>query len=104
MLPNWTEPLVGGCSLRSRGPLIRKPLSVAAAFVALGCIGRVWSSELPCLRITSDLAARDDQVESRRPGAENLGMAMAAASLFIAVALVVVWVISLEGRTQRQER
>jgi len=39
-----------------------------------------------------------------RPGAENLGMAMAAASLFIAVALVVVWVISLEGRTQRQER
>jgi len=39
-----------------------------------------------------------------RPGPENLGMAMAAASLFILVALLIVWIISLEARTQRQDR
>jgi thiamine transport system permease protein len=29
-----------------------------------------------------------------RPGGENLGMAMAAASLFIVLAVVVVWAVS----------
>lgn len=85
------------------GPLIRKPLSVAAAFVALGSLGEFGAASFLAYGSQATLPLVMFRLISR-PGAENLGMAMAAASLFIAVALVVVWVISLEGRTQRQER
>jgi len=84
------------------GPLIRKPLSVAAAFVALGSLGEFGAASFLAYGSQATLPLVMFRLISR-PGAENLGMAMAAASLFIAVALVVVWVISLEGRTQRQE-
>ena len=83
------------------GPLIRKPLSVAAAFVALGSLGEFGAANFLAYGSQATLPLVMFRLISR-PGAENLGMAMAAASLFIAVALVVVWVISLEGRTQRQ--
>ena len=85
------------------GPLIRKPLSVAAAFVALGSLGEFGAASFLAYGSQATLPLVMFRLISR-PGAENFGMAMAAASLFIAVALVVVWVISLEGRTQRQER
>jgi thiamine transport system permease protein len=85
------------------GPLIRKPLSVAAAFVALGSLGEFGAASFLAYGSQATLPLVMFRLISR-PGAENLGMAMAAASLFIAVALVVVWVISLEGRTERQER
>ena len=85
------------------GPLIRKPLSVAAAFVALGSLGEFGAASFLAYGSQATLPLVMLRLISR-PGAENLGMAMAAASLFIAVALVVVWVISLEVRTQRQER
>lgn len=85
------------------GPLIRKPLSVAAAFVALGSLGEFGAASFLAYGSQATLPLVMFRLISR-PGAENLGMAMAAASLFIAVALVVVWVISLEGRTQRQAR
>ena len=85
------------------GPLIRKPLSVAAAFVALGSLGEFGAASFLAYGSQATLPLVMFRLISR-PGAENLGMAMAAASLFIAVALVVVLVISLEGRTQRQER
>ena len=85
------------------GPLIRKPLSVAAAFVALGSLGEFGAASFLAYGSQATLPLVMFRLISR-PGAENLGMAMAAASLFIAVALAVVWVISLEGRTQRQER
>jgi thiamine transport system permease protein len=85
------------------GPLVRKPLSVAAAFVALGSLGEFGAASFLAYGSQATLPLVMFRLISR-PGAENLGMAMAAASLFIAVALVVVWVISLEGRTQRQER
>ena len=52
------------------GPLVRKPLSVAAAFVALGSLGRVWGGELPCLRITSNIAACDVQIDLEAGGRE----------------------------------
>ena len=84
------------------GPLIRKPLSVAAAFVALGSLGEFGAASFLAYGSQATLPLVMFRLISR-PGAENLGMAMAAASLFIAVALVVVWVISLEGRTQRQK-
>ena len=83
------------------GPLVRKPLSVAAAFVALGSLGEFGAASFLAYGSQATLPLVMFRLISR-PGAENLGMAMAAASLFIAVALVVVWVISLEGRTQRQ--
>ena len=85
------------------GPLIRKPLSVAAAFVALGSLGEFGAASFLAYGSQATLPLVMFRLISR-PGAENLGMAMAAASLFIAVALAVVWVISLEGRTQRQAR
>ena len=85
------------------GPLIRKPLSVAGAFVALGSLGEFGAASFLAYGSQATLPLVMFRLISR-PGAENLGMAMAAASLFIAVALVVVWVISLEGRTQRQAR
>ena len=85
------------------GPLVRRPLSVAAAFVALGSLGEFGAASFLAYGSQATLPLVMFRLISR-PGAENLGMAMAAASLFIAVALLVVWVISLEGRTQRQER
>jgi thiamine transport system permease protein len=85
------------------GPLVRKPLSVASAFVALGSLGEFGAASFLAFGSQATLPLVMFRWISR-PGPENLGMAMAAASLFIAVALVVVWVISLEARSQRQER
>ena len=85
------------------GPLVRKPLSVAAAFVALGSLGEFGAASFLAYGSQATLPLVMFRLISR-PGPENLGMAMAAASLFIVVALAVVWVISLEARTQRQER
>ena len=85
------------------GPLVRRPLSVAAAFVALGSLGEFGAASFLAYGSQATLPLVMFRLISR-PGPENLGMAMAAASLFIVVALVVVWVISLEARTQRQER
>ena len=85
------------------GPLVRRPLSVAAAFVALGSLGEFGAASFLAYGSQATLPLVMFRLTSR-PGPENLGMAMAAASLFIVVALVVVWVISLEARTQRQER
>jgi thiamine transport system permease protein len=85
------------------GPLVRKPLSVAAAFVALGSLGEFGAASFLAYGSQATLPLVMFRLISR-PGPENLGMAMAAASLFIAVALVVVWIISLEARTQRRER
>jgi thiamine transport system permease protein len=85
------------------GPLVRKPLSVAAAFVALGSLGEFGAASFLSYGSQATLPLVMFRLISR-PGPENLGMAMAAASLFIVVALAVVWLISLEARTQRQER
>ena len=85
------------------GPLVRRPLGVAAAFVALGSLGEFGAASFLAYGSQATLPLVMFRLISR-PGPENLGMAMAAASLFIVVALVVVWVISLEARTQRQER
>jgi thiamine transport system permease protein len=85
------------------GPLVRRPLSVATAFVALGSLGEFGAASFLAYGSQATLPLVMFRLISR-PGPENLGMAMAAASLFIVVALVVVWVISLEARTQRQER
>ena len=85
------------------GPLVRKPLSVAAAFVALGSLGEFGAASFLAYGSQATLPLVMFRLISR-PGPENLGMAMAAASLFIAVALVVVWIISLEARSQRRER
>ena len=85
------------------GPLVRKPLGVAAAFVALGSLGEFGAASFLAYGSQATLPLVMFRLISR-PGPENLGMAMAAASLFIVVALAVVWLISLEARTQRQER
>jgi len=84
------------------GPLVRKPLSVATAFVALGSLGEFGAASFLAYGSQATLPLVMFRLISR-PGPENLGMAMAAASLFILVALVIVWVISLEARTRRRE-
>jgi len=85
------------------GPLLRKPLSVASAFIALGSLGEFGAASFLAYGSQATLPLVMFRLISR-PGPENLGMAMAAASLFILVALLIVWIISLEARTQRQER
>jgi len=84
-------------------PLVRKPLAIAGAFVALGSLGEfgaasflAYGSEATLPLVLFRLIAR--------PGAENFGMAMAAASLFVLIAFVVVWFISRESRTELQDR
>jgi len=83
-------------------PLVRKPLAIAAAFVALGSLGEFGAASFLAFGSEATLPLVLFRLIAR-PGAENLGMAMAAASLFILLAFVVVWFISRDSRTERQE-
>ena len=74
-------------------PSLARPLVAAAAVVSLGSLGEFGAARF--------LAYGSDQTLPlvmfrlmARPGGENLGMAMVAASAFILVAMSVVWVVS----------
>lgn len=74
-------------------PTLARPLVAAAAVVSLGSLGEFGAARF--------LAYGSDQTLPlvmfrlmARPGGENLGMAMVAASVFILVAIAVVWVVS----------
>jgi thiamine transport system permease protein len=83
-------------------PTLRKPLLAAAALVGLGSLGEFGAASFLAYGSDATLPLVMFRLMSR-PGAENFGMAMTAASLLILLALFVVWAIS-SNQTQRQER
>jgi thiamine transport system permease protein len=82
-------------------PTLRKPLLAAAAIVSLGSLGEFGAASFLAYGSDATLPLVMFRLMSR-PGAENLGMAMAAASIFILLALVVVWAIS-SAQTERRD-
>lgn len=82
-------------------PTLRKPLFAAAAIVSLGSLGEFGAASFLAYGSDATLPLVMFRLMSR-PGAENLGMAMASASVFILLALVVVWAIS-SAQTSRQD-
>ena len=83
-------------------PTLRRPLIAALALVSLGSLGEFGAASFLAYGSDATLPLVLFRLLSR-PGAENLGMAMAAATLLILFALVVVWAIS-SNQTARQER
>lgn len=83
-------------------PTLRKPLLAAAALVGLGSLGEFGAASFLAFGSDATLPLVMFRLMSR-PGAENFGMAMTAASLLILLALLVVWAISA-NQNQRPER
>ena len=82
-------------------PTLARPLAAAAALVSLGSLGEFGAASFLAYGSEATLPLVMFRLVSR-PGGENLGMAMMAASFLILLALVVVAVIS-SNRTSRQE-
>lgn len=83
-------------------PSLAKPMAAAAALVSLGSLGEFGAANFLAYGSDATLPLVMFRLLSR-PGAENLGMAMTAASGLILVALLVVWIIS-SAQTERQAR
>ncbi len=82
-------------------PTLAKPLTAAAALVSLGSLGEFGAASFLAYGSDQTLPLVMFRLMSR-PGAENVGMAMVAATVFIALAIAVVWFISSVGsRTGR---
>lgn len=73
-------------------PTLARPLAAAAALVSLGAIGEFGAASMLAYGSDATLPLVMFRLLSR-PGAENLGMAMTSASLFILVAAAVVWLV-----------
>jgi len=74
-------------------PSLRKPILVAASLVGLGSLGEFGAASFLTYGSNQTLPLVMFRLMSR-PGVENLGMAMTAASVFILLALGVVWLMS----------
>lgn len=85
-------------------PTLAKPLTAAAALVSLGSLGEFGAARFLAYGSDQTLPLVMFRLMSR-PGGENVGMAMVAATVFIALAITVVWLISSVGaRTGREDR
>lgn len=78
-------------------PVLARPVTAAAALVSLGSLGEFGAARFLAYGSDQTLPLVMFRLMSR-PGGENLGMAMVAASGFIAVAIVVVWLIATVGQ------
>ena len=76
-------------------PILRRPISITAAFGSLISLGEFGAASFLAYGSNETLPLVMFRLASR-PGAENLGMAMAAATLFILLAAYVVWLVSAE--------
>lgn len=74
-------------------PVLARPLTAAAALVSLGSLGEFGAARFLAYGSDQTLPLVMFRLMSR-PGGENLGMAMVAASAFILVAIAVVWVVA----------
>jgi thiamine transport system permease protein len=85
-------------------PTLIKPLVAAAALVSLASFGEFGAARFLTYGSHETLPLVMFRLMSR-PGGENFGMAMAAASLFLLLAAVVVWAVSsASDRQQLAER
>lgn len=85
-------------------PILIKPLVAAGALVSLASFGEFGAARFLTYGSNETLPLVMFRLMSR-PGGENLGMAMAAASIFIVLAIAVVWAVSTaETRTRDPER
>ena len=73
-------------------PLLIRPLLVAGALVSLGSLGEFGAASFLTYGSNQTLPLVMFRLMSR-PGPENLGMAMAAASVFIVLTVAVLWLI-----------
>ena len=80
-------------------PVLRQPLVVAGSLVSLASLGEFGAARFLTYGSDQTLPLVMFRLMSR-PGPENLGMAMTAATIFILLAVVVVWLIS----STRQDR
>jgi thiamine transport system permease protein len=74
-------------------PTVARPVVAAAALTSLASLGEFGAASFLAYGSQQTLPLVMFRLMSR-PGSENLGMAMAAASIFIFVALLVVWSLS----------
>jgi thiamine transport system permease protein len=82
-------------------PTLARPLTAAAALVSLGSLGEFGAASFLAYGSDQTLPLVMFRLMSR-PGGENVGMAMVAATVFIVLAIAVVWLISSVGpRTGR---
>jgi len=81
-------------------PSLAKPILVAGALVSLGSLGEFGAASFLTYGSQQTLPLVMFRLLSR-PGAENLGMAMATASLFILLAFGVLWLIASLGSDNR---
>ena len=83
-------------------PTLAKPIGAAAALVGLGSLGEFGAASFLAYGSDATLPLVMFRLLAR-PGSENLGMAMTAASMLILLAFFVVWVIS-SAQTERQQQ
>lgn len=76
-------------------PLLRRPVSVAIAFAGLAGLGEFGASSFLAFGSQTTLPVAIMRLISR-PGAENLQLAMFASSLYILIAVYIVWLVSSE--------
>lgn len=84
-------------------PILVKPVLAAGALVSLGSLGEFGAASFLTYGSNQTLPLVMFRLMSR-PGAENLGMAMAAASVFIVLTMAVVWLISSTRPTGKPRR
>ena len=77
-------------------PVLARPIATAVAFAALGGLGEFGAASFLAYGSQTTLPLAIFRLAGR-PGAENLGMAMTASLLFVALALTVVYLISREA-------
>ena len=80
-------------------PFIPSIAAIGPAVVSLGSLGEFGAARFLAYGPDQTLPLVMFRLMSR-PGGENLGMAMVAASAFILAAIAVVWVVS-SARTER---
>lgn len=84
-------------------PLLRQPVVVAGSLVSLASLGEFGAARFLTYGSEQTLPLVMFRLMSR-PGPENLGMAMTAATVFILLAVVVVWLISSPERERMGDR
>ncbi|CAB4552667.1 unannotated protein [freshwater metagenome] len=84
-------------------PILARPIAAAVSFMALASLGEFGAASFLAYGSEATLPLAMFRLASR-PGEVNLGMAMTTALLFIALALVVIYFISREKRTELSVR
>lgn len=84
-------------------PILARPIAAAISFMALASLGEFGAASFLAYGSDATLPLAMFRLASR-PGEVNLGMAMTTALLFILMALVVIYLISREKKTELSVR